>query len=158
MQFDIAMTDALLATTRAVRKRLDLEKPVPKSNRRRVPGTRRTGAHRFQLPGLAVGRGGRCRQASGARRPLPQSGAAALPDKRRLNRHPDGQTARVFESAKYLMEHLHEVPVHVIPVPGGASARGHPRHGCIGQHVRVDLPRGLEVSSWRCAPAVWGRH
>ena len=31
MQFDIAMTDALLATTRAVRKRLDLDKPVPRA-------------------------------------------------------------------------------------------------------------------------------
>ena len=27
----------------------------------------------------------------------------------------DAQTARVFSSALYLMEHLHEVPVHVIP-------------------------------------------
>ncbi len=31
MQFDTAMTDALLSTTRAVRKRLDLAKPVPRS-------------------------------------------------------------------------------------------------------------------------------
>lgn len=30
MQFDLEMTDALLSTTRAVRKRLDLEKPVPR--------------------------------------------------------------------------------------------------------------------------------
>ena len=30
MQFDLAQTDALLATTRAVRKRLDLDKPVPR--------------------------------------------------------------------------------------------------------------------------------
>ena len=31
MEFDIAMTDALLSTTRAVRKRLDLERPVPRA-------------------------------------------------------------------------------------------------------------------------------
>ena len=30
MEFDLAMTDALLSTTRAVRKRLDLERPVPR--------------------------------------------------------------------------------------------------------------------------------
>ena len=30
MNFDIAMTDELLATTRAVRKRLDLDRPVPR--------------------------------------------------------------------------------------------------------------------------------
>ncbi|MFM7118783.1 MAG: nitroreductase family protein, partial [Gammaproteobacteria bacterium] len=30
MTFDIAMTDELLATTRAVRKRLDLDRPVPR--------------------------------------------------------------------------------------------------------------------------------
>jgi nitroreductase len=30
MDFDLAMTDELLATTRAVRKRLDLDRPVPR--------------------------------------------------------------------------------------------------------------------------------
>ena len=30
MQFDLAQTDALLSTTRAVRKRLDLDRPVPR--------------------------------------------------------------------------------------------------------------------------------
>ena len=30
MKFDIAMTDELLSTTRAVRKRLDLDRPVPR--------------------------------------------------------------------------------------------------------------------------------
>ena len=30
MEFDLAMTDELLATTRSVRKRLDLDKPVPR--------------------------------------------------------------------------------------------------------------------------------
>ena len=30
MQFDLAMTDAPLSTTRAVRKRLDLDRPVPR--------------------------------------------------------------------------------------------------------------------------------
>ncbi|MEZ5264787.1 MAG: nitroreductase family protein [Acidimicrobiales bacterium] len=29
MQFDLSQTDALLSTTRAVRKRLDLDRPVP---------------------------------------------------------------------------------------------------------------------------------
>ena len=32
---------------------------------------------------------------------------------------PDEQTGRVFESAMYLMEHLQEVPVHVIPCLAG---------------------------------------
>ena len=31
MEFDLAMTDGLLSTTRAVRKRLDLDRPVPRS-------------------------------------------------------------------------------------------------------------------------------
>ena len=30
MKFDLAMTDELLATTRAVRKRLDLDRKVPR--------------------------------------------------------------------------------------------------------------------------------
>ena len=31
MEFDLSQTDALLSTTRAVRKRLDLDRPVPRS-------------------------------------------------------------------------------------------------------------------------------
>ena len=31
MEFDLATTDALLTTTRAVRRRLDLERPVPRA-------------------------------------------------------------------------------------------------------------------------------
>jgi len=52
MQFDLEMTDTLLSTTRAVRKRLDFDRPVPRSiieecvglsrSHQRVP-TRRAG-------------------------------------------------------------------------------------------------------------------
>ena len=50
-----------------------------------------------------------------------------------------GQTARVFSSAMYLMNHLHEVPVHVIPCLAGTPAGRH-AHACHGLDVRLHLP------------------
>ena len=51
----------------------------------------------------------------------------------------DAQTQRVFSSAMYLMEHLHEVPVHLIP-----CIQGNPPNGLAGA--------GFYASIY---PAVW---
>ena len=117
MQFDIAMTDALLATTRAVRKRLDLEKPVPRAIvdeclelAVQAPTGSNSQGWRWVVVDDADKRQALADLYRKAAEPyLTSAGEQA----------PDGQTARVFESAKYLMEHLHEVPVHVIPCLAG---------------------------------------
>ena len=67
MQFDLAMTDALLSTTRAVRKRLDLEKPVPREVLLECIALSPAGADRKQHARLALGDCRGCRQADRAR-------------------------------------------------------------------------------------------
>ena len=117
MQFDIAMTDALLATTRAVRKRLDLDKPVPRAiidECLELAVQAPTGSNSQGWRWVVVDDADKRR----ALADLYRKGAAAYLSSAAQNA-PDGQTGRVFESAMYLMEHLQEVPVHVIPCLAG---------------------------------------
>ena len=51
--------DALLSTTRSVRRRLDLERPVSRRAARGVPRARPPGAHGVEHPELALGGGHR---------------------------------------------------------------------------------------------------
>ncbi len=117
MNFDIAMTDELLATTRAVRKRLDLNKPVPRhliNECLELAVQAPTGSNSQIWRWLVVDDPNK-RQAladlycKGAQEYL--SVAA--------NQVPEGQTKRVFDSALYLMQHMQDVPVHVIPCVQG---------------------------------------
>lgn len=116
MQFDLAMTDALLATTRAVRKRLDFEKPVPRTVVREClelavqaptggnqqgwrwivvddPEKRATIAEYYRASGEDYF--GRARKK-----------AAAMGN---------DQTLRVLDSASWLGDNLQHAPVHLIP-------------------------------------------
>jgi nitroreductase len=143
MNFDIAMTDELLATTRAVRKRLDLQRAVPRSvieECLELAVQAPTGSNSQTWRWLVVDDADKrlalaelYRRGAGAY--LAQAGAAA-------EKNGDAQTQRVFSSAVYLAEHLHEVPVHVIPcVEGRPSA-----------NVPPALLAGLFGSIF---PAVW---
>lgn len=119
-------TDELLATTRSVRKRLDLERPVAREliveclrlaqqapsggnrqgasfvvvtdpeRRRALADVYRRGWDRYLSEGILGGP------------PAP----TADPARRRLQR-------RIGSSAKYLADHLAEVPVHVVPCHSG---------------------------------------
>jgi nitroreductase len=143
MNFDIAMTDELLATTRAVRKRLDLQRPVPRSvieECLELAVQAPTGSNSQTWRWLVVDDAGKRRALAdlyrrGADAYLTQAGAAA-------QQHGDAQTQRVFSSAVYLSEHLHEVPVHVIPCVEG---RPNP-------NVPTAMLAGLYGSIF---PAVW---
>jgi len=125
MQFDIAMTDELLATTRAVRKRLDFSRAVPRSvvnECLELAVQAPTGSNSQTWRWMVVDDADR-RAALAA---LYRKGAEGyLTDA--AQQAASGQTKRVFDSALYLMEHLQEAPVHVIPCgkgrpPEGASA------------------------------------
>ncbi len=124
MEFDTAMTDELLATTRAVRKRLDLEREVPRDVIEeclelaiQAPTGSNSQTWRWVVvddPELRKGLAELYRRSADAY--LSNAGAEA-------EKRGDEQTKRVFSSAVYLSEHLHEVPVHVIPcVAGGPPA------------------------------------
>ena len=118
--FDLTETDRLLATTRSVRRRLDLDRPVDArwcSTASASPCRRRRAATPRRWRWLVVD--DRDHPAR-PRRPLPAHGRS-LP--RRLPRSspgPDGhptsdQTRRVLDSAKYLADVMADVPVLVIP-------------------------------------------
>ena len=122
MKFDIAMTDELLATTRAVRKRLDLQRPVPRELINECLGLAvqaPTGSNAQTWRWLVVDDADKRRALAELYREsageyLSTAAAAA----------PAGQNKRVFESALYLMEHLQDVPVHVIPCLAGRPSEG----------------------------------
>ena len=115
MDFDLAQTDALLSTTRAVRKRLDFDREVPDdvlleclqlavqaptgSNRQ---GWRwlviRDAAKKAALADIYRRAGGEYLAAAAA-----QSDSAS-------------QSGRVMDSANYLAQNLQDVPVMVIPL------------------------------------------
>ena len=120
MNFDLAMTDELLATTRAVRKRLDLDRPVPRNVIEeclelavQAPTGSNSQTWRWVVVDDAAKRRGLAdlyRRAADAY--LTQAGEQA-------RERGDMQTRRVFESAVYLAENLENVPVHLIPCMEG---------------------------------------
>ena len=114
--FDLSVTDALLSTTRAVRKRLDLERPVPRGiieDCLRLSQQAPTGGNRQGWRWVVVTDADtRAKLADiyrkGAGTYLSDAVASAT----------DGgeqQTGRVYGSALYLAERMQDVPVLVVP-------------------------------------------
>jgi nitroreductase len=114
---DLAAADALLTTTRAVRRRLDLERAVSRElvlECVAVAQQAPTGGNRQGWGFVVVtDEGKRAKLAELYRR----SGDEYL--RASQQRAKSDQTARVYDSAVYLSEVLHSVPVHVIPVIRG---------------------------------------
>ena len=141
--FDLATTDRLLGTTRAVRKRLDLAKPVPRDvllDCLRLSQQAPTGSNRQGWRWVVVTDAGKRAKLADIYR---RGGAAYLEDA--LKATPSGavQTRRVYESALWLVENLAKVPVHVIPCIAGRL----PESG-----VRAGMRAGFYGSIF---PAVW---
>lgn len=145
---DLATVDHLLTTTRAVRKRLDLERPVePEVLERCIEialqapsGSNRQGWHfvvvtdpakRRALADL-YRRSFRAYATSNRTQPPPDTTA----DDPRI-----AQAPRVRASATYLADHMHEVPVLVIPCIEGRA-----------EHADVSAQAGLYGS---ILPATW---
>jgi len=112
--FDLAETDRLLSTTRAVRKRLDLERPVERSVildcirlAQQAPTPSNTQGWRFLVVDDPKKR-------AGIAQAYREIGEKFLPAGRQMYAD-DAQTQRVYDSAEYLLEVLDRVPVHVIP-------------------------------------------
>lgn len=141
MEFDIGMTDDLLATTRAVRKRLDLTKPVPRElidECLELAIQAPTGSNSQTWRWLVVDDA----EQRKALADLYRKGAEGYLTEASGQTGTDDQTQRVFSSAVYLMEHLHEVPVHLIPCVQGKPA----------DPVALTMASGLYGSIY---PAVW---
>ena len=140
--FDLATVDRLLSTTRAVRKRLDLAKPVPRDvilaclrlSQQAPTGSNRQGWRWLVVTDAAK----RAKLADIYRR----GGAEYLEQALKATPAGDGQTRRVYESALWLVENLANVPVHVIP--------------CIAGRLPDGTPEGMRAGFYGSIfPAVW---
>jgi nitroreductase len=124
--FNLAETDRLLSTTRAVRKRLDLNKPVDRSvilDCIRLSQQAPTGSNAQSWRWLVVTDQGKRAELA---RIYKQVGDQYLEMARNNVPAGDAQTRRVYDSAFWLKDHLHEVPVHVIPCVVGRLPDGAP--------------------------------
>jgi nitroreductase len=117
VDFDLATVDTLLTTTRAVRKRLDLDRPVPREVvmdclrlALQAPTGGNTQRWRWLVvddPELRTGLADLYRKAC---EPYMAAQTKALEATGRMD-----DMRRIIDSTLYLADHLAEVPVHVIP-------------------------------------------
>ncbi len=136
---DVSVTDHLLATTRAVRKRLDLERPVEREvilECLRLAVQAPTGSNTQGWRWIVV-------TDPDKRKALKElyGGTGGSYLRTAAQQAKDPQTQRVYESAVYLLDILDRVPVHVIPCIEG----------------RVDSSATLANASFygSILPAVW---
>ncbi len=112
--FDLTVTDQLLSTTRAVRKRLDLSRSVEREvilDCIRLSQQAPTGSNTQTWRWVVV-------TDADKRKAIAEvyaRGTEFLDHARSELAADDAQTHRVYDSAGYLVEHLHEVPALVIP-------------------------------------------
>ena len=140
--FDLDEVDRLLSTTRAVRRRLDLERPVERelileciALSQQAPTASNSQTWRW----IVVTDAARRREIA---RLYAEAGRDYLERARKGLAGGDAQTRRVYASAFYLLEHLHEVPVHVIP--------------CVAARLPKDAPPAAAASLYgSILPAVW---
>ena len=133
--------DELLSTTRAVRKRLDLTRPVERNvleDCLRLAQQAPTASYSQNWHFVVVTDAER---RAGLAELWRRGGAAYLERRREAAREAGGQMARIVDAVLYLAEHLHEVPVHVIP--------------CVeGRTEGAETP--LQASRWASIfPAAW---
>jgi nitroreductase len=119
---DLAASDLLLSTTRSVRKRLDLERAVPRDaiiDCIRLAVQAPTGGNsqrwRWMVVTDPAKRAALAELYDSTARPYLSAAVEA-------SSTGDPQTARVYSSAHYLLDVLHRVPVHVIPCVEGRVA------------------------------------
>ncbi len=129
---DVTVADRLLTTTRSVRRRLDLRRPVPPELIERCidvalqapTGSNAQGWH-FVVVTDAEKRAGLARL---YKRGFDLYTSGQLAGRPEYPTHDPraAQLPRVLASATYLAEHLHEVPVHVLPCIEGRVEQAGP--------------------------------
>jgi nitroreductase len=133
--------DELLSTTRAVRKRLDLTRPVEREvleDCLRLAQQAPTASYSQNWHFVVVtDRERRAALAELWRR----GGAAYLARRSAAASQQGGQMARIVDAVTHLATHLHEVPVHVIPCVEGRTE---------------SAPVALQAARWASIfPAAW---
>jgi len=143
MNFDLAMTDELLATTRAVRKGLDLDRPVPREvilERLALAVQAPTATNSQTWRWIVVDDAGKRKALAELYRSA--GGAYFAHAKDAAIKRGDAQTGRVYDSATWLAENLEKVPVFVI--------------ACVEGRPPADAPALMLASLYASIyPAVW---
>jgi nitroreductase len=131
---DKAAADELLTTTRAVRRRLDFDRPVPRELLLECVAVAQqapTGGNSQGWGFVIVDDADKRAKLAELYRMTADGYLSASRDQAK-----DDQTMRVYESAVYLSENLHRVPVHVIPVIHG-RADGQPNGVAAGLYGSI---------------------
>lgn len=139
--FDLEQTDRLLSTTRAVRRRLDLDRPVERETilecirlSQQAPTASNTQKWRWMVVMDEAKRAGIAE--------IYGRGKSFLSQARADIEAGDVQTHRVYDSAEWLLDHLHEVPCLVIP--------------CIEGRLDPGAPNGMAAAVYGSIfPAMW---
>ena len=137
-EFDLETTDRLLSTTRAVRKRLDLDRPVEREvieECLNLAVQAPTGSNRQGWRWLVV-------TDADIRAKLGEyyrQGAGGYLNEASAKAKADGaeQDGRVFDSAMYLADNLHRVPVHLIPCINNTIGDTGPAQGFSGMYGSI---------------------
>jgi nitroreductase len=116
-QLDLTL-DELLTTTRAVRKRLDLSRPVERSvieECLQIAQQAPSASNRQHWHFIVVTDPAKRKALADLYRKARETGRTSRPAMSFPSQEREVVYQRVSSSAMYLEEHLHEVPVHVIP-------------------------------------------
>jgi nitroreductase len=146
--FDLETVDKLLTTTRAVRKRLDLNKPVSLGVVRQcleVAIQAPTGSNAQTWRWIVVTNPQK-RQALAALYQNPPADLRPRPSAPTPPVADSVQQQRVMASARFLLEHLHEVPVLVVPCilnAGGAAGWAPSIYPAVWSFILALRSRGL---------------
>ena len=139
--FDLEQTDRLLSTTRAVRRRLDLARPVERDVildclrlSQQAPTASNTQKWRWMVVTDEVKRKEIGAIYARGKQFIDQAKAQLDAD--------DSQTHRVYDSAEWLLDHIAEVPVMVIP--------------CLEGRLPEGAPNGIAAATYGSIfPALW---
>ena len=139
--FDLEQTDRLLSTTRAVRRRLDLERPVDREVildcirlSQQAPTASNTQKWRWMVVMDAEKRKALGEIYGRGKQFIEQAKAQVDDD--------DTQTHRVYDSATWLLDHMGEAPALVIP--------------CVEGRIPEGAPNGMAASVYGSIyPAMW---
>ena len=139
--FDLEQTDRLLSTTRAVRRRLDLERPVDREVildcirlSQQAPTASNTQKWRWMVVMDAEKRKA-LGEIYGRGKQFIEQAKAQIDDD-------DTQTHRVYDSAGWLLDHIGEAPALVIP--------------CVEGRVPEGAPNGMTAAAYGSIyPAMW---
>ncbi|HEV3227804.1 MAG TPA: nitroreductase family protein [Acidimicrobiales bacterium] len=140
MPFDLAQTDRLLTTTRSVRKRLDLSRPVPREvvlECLELALQAPTGGNTQRWRWMVVDDVDLRRELADLYR---RSWGPYIKARREeFAAAGRGPNENIIDSSDYLAQHLHEVPVHVIPIALDRIPEG-TDHGTVSGYFGSIIP------------------